>query len=102
MISLNKRTLRTLITYTKKEGWHLHKNSTTPLHLFAFNHPNDVFYFQNASEINEIHVLFTIRIQILSQLQSMVSLCDNRVVSMDVTFSTNIMPKGNIHDLIFL
>jgi hypothetical protein len=27
----------------KKEGWHLHKNSTAPLHLFAFNHPNDVF-----------------------------------------------------------
>jgi hypothetical protein len=61
-----------------------------------------VFYFQNASEVDGIHVLFTIKIQKLSQLQSMVSLCDNGVVSMDVTFSTNIMPKGNIHNLKFL
>jgi hypothetical protein len=35
------------------------KSSHFPLHM-AFNHPNDVFYFQDASEDNGIHVLFII------------------------------------------
>jgi hypothetical protein len=48
-----------------------------------------VFYFQDASEDNGIHVTFTIGIQIASQLQAMVSLGDNGAISMDATFSTN-------------
>jgi hypothetical protein len=36
-----------------------------------------VFYFQDASEDNGIHVSFTIGIQTPSQLQTMVSLGDN-------------------------
>jgi hypothetical protein len=50
---------------------------------------DDVFYFQDVSEVNGIKIPFIIGIQILSQLQSMVSLHDNGVVSMDATFSTN-------------
>jgi hypothetical protein len=46
----------------KKRSWHLHKNPAISLHTWAFNHPNDVFYFQNASENNEVHVPFTIGI----------------------------------------
>jgi hypothetical protein len=48
-----------------------------------------VFYFQDASEDNGIHVPFTIGIQTPSQLQAMVSLGDNGAISMDATFSTN-------------
>jgi len=59
------------------------------LHTWAFSHPNDVFYFQDASEDNGIHVPFTIGIQTPSQLQAVVSLGDNGAISMDVTFSTN-------------
>jgi hypothetical protein len=55
----------------------------------AFSHPNDVFYFQDASEDNGIHVPFTIGIQTPSQLQTMVSLGDYGVISIDATFNTN-------------
>jgi hypothetical protein len=48
-----------------------------------------VFYFQDASEDNGIHVPFIIRIQTPSQLQAMVSLNDDGAISMDATFSTN-------------
>jgi hypothetical protein len=52
-------------------------------------HPDGVFYFQNASKDNGIHVPFTIGIQTPSQLQAMVSLDDNGAISMDATFGTN-------------
>jgi hypothetical protein len=48
-----------------------------------------VFYFQDASEDNVIHVPFIIRIQTPSQLQAMVSLSNNGAISMDATFGTN-------------
>jgi hypothetical protein len=48
-----------------------------------------VFYFQDASEDNGIHVPFTIGIQTSSQLQAMVSLGDNGAISMNATFGTN-------------
>ncbi len=48
-----------------------------------------MFYFQDAIEDNGIHVPFTIRIYTPSQLQAMVSLSDNGVISMDATFNTN-------------
>jgi hypothetical protein len=48
-----------------------------------------VFYFQDASENNGIHVPFIIGIQTPSQLQAMVSLSDNGAISMDATFGTN-------------
>jgi len=59
------------------------------LRTWAFSHPNDVFYFQDASEDNGIHVPFTIGIQTPSQLQAMVLLGDNGAISMDATFGTN-------------
>jgi hypothetical protein len=73
----------------KKRSWHLHQNPAISLCTWAFSHQDDVFYFQNASEDNGIHVPFTIRIQTASQLQAMVSLSDNGAISMDVTFDTN-------------
>jgi len=48
-----------------------------------------VFYFQDATKDNEIHVPFTIGIQTPSQLQTMVSLCENGAILMNVTFDTN-------------
>ncbi len=48
-----------------------------------------MFYFEDASEDNGIHVPFTIGIQTPFQLKAMVSLRDNGVVSMDATFNTN-------------
>jgi hypothetical protein len=46
----------------------LHKNPTISFHTWAFNHLDDVFYFQDVSEVNGIHVPFTIGIQTPSQL----------------------------------
>jgi hypothetical protein len=51
-----------------KKSWHLHQNSAISLRTWAFIHPHDVFYFQDASEDNGIHVPFTIRIQTPYQL----------------------------------
>jgi hypothetical protein len=59
------------------------------VHTWAFNHLDDVFYFQDACEINGIKVPFTIGVQTPTQLQSMVSLDDHGAISMDVTFGTN-------------
>ncbi len=73
----------------KKRSWCLHKNPTISLHTWEFNHPDDVFYFQGASENNGIHVPFTIRIQTPFQLQTMVSLSYYGAISMDATFGTN-------------
>jgi len=74
----------------KKWGWRLHQNPAISFHIWAFNHPDDVFYFQDASEDNGIHVSFIIEIQTPSQLQAMVSLNDNEAISMDATFNTYI------------
>jgi hypothetical protein len=73
----------------KKRSWRLHQNPSISLHTWTFIHPDDVFYFQDANEDNGIHVPFTIGIQTPFQLQAMVSLSDNGVISMDATFSTN-------------
>jgi hypothetical protein len=73
----------------KKGSWRLHQNPAIYLRTWAFSHPNDVFYFQDASEDDGIHVPFTIGIQTSSQLQAMVSLSDNGAISMDATFNTN-------------
>ncbi len=62
---------------------------TILFHTWAFSHPNNVFYFQDASEDNGIHLPFKIGIQTSSQLQAMVSLGDNGAISMDATFDTN-------------
>ncbi len=48
-----------------------------------------MFYFQDASEDNGIHVPFTIGIQTPFQLQAMVSLGYNGAIAMDATFGTN-------------
>jgi len=39
-----------------KRNLHLHKNPAISLRTWAFSHLDDVFYFQNASEDNGIHV----------------------------------------------
>jgi hypothetical protein len=54
--------------HKKNKNWHLHKNLAISLRTWAFSHPNDVFYFQDASEDNGIHVPSTIGIQTPSQL----------------------------------
>jgi hypothetical protein len=49
----------------------------------------EFFYFQDANELNGIHVPFRIKIQTPMQVQPM-SLCSyNGVISMDATFGTN-------------
>ncbi len=65
------------------------QKSTIALHTWAFNHLDDLFYFQDASEDNGIHVPFTIRIQTPFQLQAMASIGDNGAILMDATFNTN-------------
>ncbi len=52
----------------KMGNLHLHKNPTISFHTWAFNHQDDVFYFQDVIKVNGIHVPFTIGIQTPSQL----------------------------------
>ncbi len=73
----------------KKKNWCLHKNMAISFYTWAFNHPDDVFYFQDANEDNGIHVPFIIQIQTPSQLQAMVSLSDNGAITINATFNTN-------------
>jgi len=78
-----------IIYLDRTRSWCLHKNQANSLHAWAFNRPNELFYFQNASEDNGIHVPFTIKIQTPFQLQAMVSIGDNGAILMDATFNTN-------------
>jgi len=48
-----------------KRSWFLHKKLVISLWTWAFIHPNDVFYFQDANKVNGIHVPFTIPISIV-------------------------------------
>ncbi len=57
----------------KKGSWCLHQNPVISLRTWAFSHPDDVFYFQDANKDNGIHVAFTIGIQTPSQSQAIVS-----------------------------
>jgi hypothetical protein len=51
------------LDYKHKRGsWCLDKNPSISLCTWAFNHPDYVFYFQDANEDNGIHVPFTIGI----------------------------------------
>jgi hypothetical protein len=52
----------------KKWSWRLHQNPAISLCTWAFSHPNYMFYFQDASEDNGIHVPFIIEIQTPFQL----------------------------------
>jgi hypothetical protein len=61
MISLDNKTLLTWITNTKK-GVNVYTKMGISLHTWAFNHQDDMFYFQDANEDNGIRVPFTIRI----------------------------------------
>jgi hypothetical protein len=62
MISLGNKTLLIWITNTiEKVG--IYKRIWSFPFAWAFSYPDDVFYFQNASEDNGIHVPFTIMIQ---------------------------------------
>ncbi len=46
----------------KKGNSCLHKNPTISIWTWAYNHPKDVFYFQDMSEINRIQLPFTLEI----------------------------------------
>jgi len=52
-------------------------------------HHDDVFYFQDAGEVNGIHVPFTIGIHKPMQLQTMLQFGNNWLIPMDATFGTN-------------
>jgi len=57
----------------------------------TFEHPGDVFFFQDVGEINGTQVPFTIGIQTPTQCESMLSYGHNGVIFMYATFGTNDM-----------
>ncbi len=75
----------------KKGNWCLHTNLAISIWSWAFQHLKDVFFFQNADEINKTQIPFTIGIQTPTQCQSMLSHGHNGAISMDATFDTNDM-----------
>jgi hypothetical protein len=75
----------------KKGNWHLHTNLTISIWSWAFQHLEDVFFFQNAGEINKTQVPFTIGVRTPTQCESMLSYGHNGAISMDATFGTNDM-----------
>jgi len=69
----------------------IHTNLAISTRSWALQHSEDVFFFQDVGEINEIQVPFTIRIQIPTQCESMLSYGHNSAISMDAMFGTNDM-----------
>jgi len=75
----------------KKGSWHLHINPTISIWSWAFQHLEDVYFFQDVGEINKTQVPFTISIQTPTQCESMLSYGHNGAIFIDVTFGTNDM-----------
>jgi hypothetical protein len=75
----------------KNRSWCLHTNPTISIQSWAFQHLEDVFFFQDVGEINGTQVPFTIGIQTPTQCESMLSYGHNGAISMDATFGTNDM-----------
>jgi hypothetical protein len=75
----------------KKGSWHLYTNLAISIQSWVLQHPEDVFFFQGANEINWTQIPFTISIQTPTQCESMLSYGHNGAISMDVTFGTNDM-----------
>ncbi len=75
----------------KKGSWRLHINPTISIWSWYLQHLKDVFFLQDASEINRTQVLFTIGIQTPIQCESMLSYGHNGAKCMDATFGTNDM-----------
>ncbi len=75
----------------KKGNWCLYTNPTISIQSWVFQHLEDVFFFQDASEINETQVPFTIDFQTSTQCESMLSYGHNGAIFMDATFGTNDM-----------
>jgi hypothetical protein len=78
-----------LVRKHKKGTRCLHKNPTLSIQSWVYAHPSDVFYFQDVSEVNGIHVLVTIGIQKPMELQAMLQFDHNGFISMDAMFGTN-------------
>jgi hypothetical protein len=55
----------------KKRSWHLHTNLAISIQSWALQHLEDVLFFQDVGEINEIQVPFTIGILTPTQCESM-------------------------------
>jgi hypothetical protein len=89
MISFGFKTLHIWIENIRNEVGVLHTNPTISIQFWAPQHPEDVFFFQNVGEINEIQIPFTINIQTPTQCESMLSYGHNGAISMYATFGTN-------------
>jgi hypothetical protein len=59
----------TYLDHKHKRTWHLHKNSSTSICKWAFNHSDNVFYFQDVNEVNGIHIPSQKRNLVLSTTQ---------------------------------
>ncbi len=75
----------------KRRSWLLHTNPIISLQAWALQHLEDVFFFQNVSEINETQTPFTRSTQTPTQCGFMLSYGHNGAISMDATFGTNDM-----------
>jgi hypothetical protein len=75
----------------KKGSCHLHTNLAISIQSWVFQHPKDVFFFQDVGEINGTQVPFTIGIQTPTQCESMLSFGHNGAISMDATLGRNDM-----------
>ncbi len=67
----------------------MHKNPTLYIQSWVCAHPSNVFYFQDASEVNGIHVLVTIRIHKPTKFQAMLHFNHNGLIYMDAMFGAN-------------
>jgi hypothetical protein len=81
----------------KNGNWCLHTNPTISIQCWALQLPEDVFFFQNVGEINEIWVPFTIGIWTPTQCESMLSSGHSGAISMDATFVTKWPEIPSIH-----
>ncbi len=60
-----------IIYLDQTQKWELAftQNPTISIHTWALHHLDDVLYFQDAKEVNGIHVPFMVGIQTWSQMQ---------------------------------
>jgi hypothetical protein len=64
-------------------SWRFHKNLAILVQFWALGHLEQIFFIQEASQTNGIHVLFTLSIQTPTQYQTMFTFGHNGIISMD-------------------
>ncbi len=67
----------------------MHKNLAVLIQSWALEHPKQIFFIQEAGQVDGIHVPLTLSIHTTTQYENMLTFGHSGAISMDTTFGMN-------------